>query len=137
MTPEQVRDLAATVRGRLAGQRWNEGDTALTALTDELLRHLGAPRVPIRISRERLVEIEAACRVPRAPAIVVDQWNQVWVETEPGEPDEWRRHTVHLSRDGQMCQDQDGPFPTLRAALEAPVVRRAGCPPVVEFEVES
>lgn len=37
MTPERVKELAATVRGRLAGQRWNEGDAALTALTDGLL----------------------------------------------------------------------------------------------------
>lgn len=51
MTPERVNQLAATVRTRMGtgmapDPQYEAATAALTALTDELLRHLGAPRVP-------------------------------------------------------------------------------------------
>lgn len=131
MTPEQVRQNALQVEYAVKAGDLSTAKAYLTTLIDELLRHLGAPRVPTKISKARLAEIEAALRANSELAIV-DEWNRVYIR-DGGMY--WREFVVLI--DGHWQGMYEGPHPTLRAAMEAPVVRRAGCPPVIEFEVES
>ena len=100
-------------------------------------RQLSAPRVPIRISRERLAEIETEAMAVTAPMVMVDIGNAISCQLRHSDMRQsWYRHSLRWEN-GRWEHYTDGPHPTLRAALEAPVVRRAGCPPVQEFEVES
>jgi len=136
LTPAEILELEDAVRERGLTGLIDPQEDALTALADALLRAVGAPRQPVRISKARLAEIEALCLAgdPDRP-VPVDAMNMVRMVHFYRDSPRWhRRHMCMI--DGAWQWHQSHSHPSLRAALEWPVVTRSDAGPVKWFEVE-